>query len=125
MNGHTGAEVITIESGRVGSPSLSALRALNADAAWQLPRGRGRRCTGRSSPWQASTGAGRMAAQLPGPPAGSGPYPHESTGDQINTEKRKGIIINNEHVTHRLCVLLRIWMAPRETAWFLRLFFVF
>lgn len=67
------------------SPSISPRGELRSEATWQLPRGRGRKCTERSSPWQASTRGGRMEAPLPGPPAGSGPYPHESTGDQINT----------------------------------------
>lgn len=106
-----------------GAPAF-LLCELHTEATWQLPRGHGRRCTGRSNPWQVSTRAGRMGAPLPGPPAGSGLYRHESIGDQINTQKTRGIIINEEQVTHRLCILVSIWVASREIAWFLR-FFVF
>ena len=73
---------------------------LHIEATRQLPRGRGRKHTGRPSPWQASTREGRTEAPRPGAPAGSGPYPRESTGDQINTQKRRGSHrTNKEHAS--------------------------
>lgn len=91
----------------VGASTLLLAGELHTEATGQLPRGRGRRCTGRSNPWQASTGAGRMAAPLPGPPAGSGPCPHESAGAQRKRlEKGRGGRVRKKSMelkTVRIC----------------------
>lgn len=91
-----------------GGPSISS-----SAAPWTLPRGRGRRRTGRSSPWRASTGAGRTEAPLPGPPAGSGPCPRGSTGDQINTQpRREGHATKGVRLTD--CASWQAFGRPRE-----------
>ena len=44
-----------------------------------------------------NTGGGRREVPRPGAPAGSGPCPRESIGDQTNTQKRRG-----SHVTKNM-----------------------
>lgn len=76
-----------------------------------LPQERGRRHTGRSSPWQASTEGDRTAAPHPGPPAGSGQSLHESTGDQREPHQ-KGV------TSPRAGWLRSVWMEAKVMAAF-------
>lgn len=86
-------------TGRRKQPSV---RPPSHRAIGRLPRGRGRKCTGGSSPWRVSIAADRMEARLLGPPAGSARCPRGSTRHQINTQTgRKVTLRNQEHAAPR------------------------